>query len=162
MGKANGAQVALFISILGIVNSILFWPVIFLLDHYEYEQLEWTHLPWYSLAGTALLGLVFNYLVTFGIAYTFPLFISIGTLLGVPLNAAVDAIFRGSEFGRLKVIALFMIIIGFIMLLVSDKKIERLERKVRKCGRSGGNNNPVSRDSKEQEEKKAEIPISNS
>jgi len=88
-------------------------------------------MPWSALAGTAALQLVFNYLVSFGIAFTFPLFISIGTLIGVPFNAVVDAIFRGTEFGAYKIIACFMIIIGFLLLLLPIRKVERIEQKIR-------------------------------
>lgn len=35
---------------------------------------------------------IYNLLVNFGIAYTYPLFISVGAILGIPSNAIVDAV----------------------------------------------------------------------
>ena len=34
--------------------------------------------------------LVFNFLVNFGVAFTYPLFISVAMMLGIPLNAGMD------------------------------------------------------------------------
>lgn len=104
-----------------------------MLDSLNLETIDWHNMPWPALAGTAVLQLVFNYLVSFGIAFTFPLFISIGILLSVPFNAAADAIFRGEDFGLYKIVALVMIIIGFMLLLIPVCKLEKLEKKVR-CG----------------------------
>ena len=73
--------------------------------------------------------MVFHYLVSFGIAFTFPLFISIGILISVPFNAVVDAIFRDQSFGISKIVAFFLIIVGFMLLLIPIRKVERLERK---------------------------------
>lgn len=133
LGEATSGQVALFVTVIGFTNLLLFSPVIFLLDYLELESINWSDMPWSALAGTAVLQLVFNYLVSFGIAFTFPLFISIGILLSVPFNAAADAIFRGENFGLYKIVALVMIIIGFMLLLIPVRKLERLENKVR-CG----------------------------
>ncbi|CAH1792291.1 unnamed protein product [Owenia fusiformis] len=86
------------------------------------EQFDWYNLPWGFLCGSAVLGLAFNFLVNFGIAFTFPLFISVGTVLGIPLNAGVDAMFRGRIFGVTKIIATIMIIVGFILVLIPTDK----------------------------------------
>ena len=133
LGEATSGQVALLFTVIGFTNLLLFSPVIFVLDHLDLETIDWHQMPWPALAGTAVLQLVFNYLVSFGIAFTFPLFISIGILLSVPFNAAADAIFRGEGFGLYKIVALVLIIIGFMLLLIPVRKLERLEKKVR-CG----------------------------
>ena len=122
---------ALFFTIIGFTNIIFFSPVIFLLDYLKLEEMNWNDVPWGALAGTAVLQLVFNYLVSFGIAFTFPLYISIGTLIGVPLNAVVDAIVRDADFGMYKIIACFIIIVGFLLLLIPIRKVERIEKKIR-------------------------------
>lgn len=83
--------------------------------------------------GTASLGLVFNFLLIFGVAYTYPLFISIGNLIGVPMNAALDAMFRGETFGVYKILAFFMIVVGFVLLLIPVARLRRLERRLFCC-----------------------------
>ena len=70
---------------------------------------------------------VFNYFVNFGISITFPLFISIGISLGLPVNAVADSIFRGDEFGVLKVVSLLLILAGFLMMLIPSEKLRRFE-----------------------------------
>ena len=53
-------------------------------------------LPWGMLCAKSILDLGFNYLIAFGIALTHPLFISIGTVLGTPLNVLVEWALRGT------------------------------------------------------------------
>eukprot|EP00111_Clytia_hemisphaerica_P004135 TCONS_00011829-protein len=129
LGQATSGQVALFVTVIGITNLLFFAPFIFLLHYVGLEKIDWHLLPWLELAGTAALQLVFHYLVSFGIAFTFPLFISIGILISVPFNAVVDAIFRNESFGISKTVAFFLIIVGFMLLLIPIRKVERLERK---------------------------------
>ena len=133
MGTPTGAQVALFLTLLGFINFFLFWPLVLVMDYFKYEKLEWNDMPWKFLVGTGLLGVVFNYLVNFGISITFPLFISIGALLGVPLSAAIDAVYRGKGFGLFKIIAVFIIFGGFLLMLIPSGKLDRYEKKF-KCG----------------------------
>jgi len=131
LGQASSGQVALFVTIIGVTNLIFFTPFIFVFKHFEFDHFEWSRLPWTLLVGTAALGLCFNFLTIFGVAYTYPLFISIGALLGVPVNAAVDALFRDAEFGVYKYISFLMIVVGFTLLLIPLRRVERIERKIR-------------------------------
>ena len=85
--------------------------------------------------GTSLLGLVFNFFLIFGVAYTYPLFISIGNLIGVPMNALIDAEFRGEHLGANKICAFFMILVGFVILLIPVARLRRWERKLHCCCR---------------------------
>ena len=77
-------------------------------------------MPWLFLNGTGVVSLFFNFLINFGIALTHPLFISIGTVLGIPVNAGADAIFRGADFGKYKMISAFLIVTGFLFMLVPE------------------------------------------
>ena len=130
-GDASSGQVALFVTLIGVTNFVFFTPFIFLFKHFELDTFDWSRLPWSLLVGTAALGLCFNFLTVFGVAYTYPLFISVGALLGVPVNAAVDALFRGADFGVYKYMAFLMIVVGFILLLIPIRQVERIERKIR-------------------------------
>ena len=71
---------------------------------------------------------MFNFLINFGIAFTYPLFISLGTVLGIPINALTDFFFRGAEFGSYKIVAAFSIIIGFLFMLIPNEVEENLQR----------------------------------
>ena len=53
-------------------------------------------LPWGYMCLKSVLDLGFNFLIALGISLTHPLFISIGTILGTPLNVLVELLLRGS------------------------------------------------------------------
>ena len=110
----------------------MLWPVtlIFHFTNYKYEQIDWTDLPWVLLNGSGVLVLIFNFLVNFGIAFTFPLFIAIGTLLGIPINALADYIWRDKNFGAFKIVAALLIILGFLLMLIPNEILDRTEKKL--------------------------------
>lgn len=58
---------------------------------------------------------------------TYPLFISLGIVLGIPINALADAIFRKKSFSGLKLVAGLLIIIGFSLMLVPDSYEDKLQ-----------------------------------
>ncbi|XP_065678037.1 solute carrier family 35 member F4 isoform X1 [Hydra vulgaris] len=130
IGSPSGCQVALFLTVLGSLCFLLFWPVVLIIAYYEYEVIEFSKIPWGFLIGTSLFGVVFNFLINFGISLTFPLFISIGALLGIPFNAVVDALFRGSKFGIYEIGAFLLIIFGFILMLIPNNILEKYEKKL--------------------------------
>ncbi|XP_065063231.1 solute carrier family 35 member F3-like isoform X1 [Rhopilema esculentum] len=127
---ATGSQVALFLSLLGLCNILVFWIVILPFHFTKYESLDSSDFPWVYLIGSGLLILVFNYMVNFGIAFTSPLFIALGTLLGTPLNAATDYIFNRQSFGYLKIIATCLILGGFSLMLIPNNTLRSFERKL--------------------------------
>ena len=131
MGDASGAQVALFLTLIGLTNTVLFWPILFLMDYMEWEVIIIKDIPWVNLNGTAVLNMIFNYLVNFGISITFPLFISIGTMIGLPLNAGVDFLFRDKGFDIYKILSVFLIVGGFLFMMIPSHRLARVERKIR-------------------------------
>ena len=128
VGDATLGQVSLFLSCLGLLSTLFLWPVIVIFHYTHYEEFNWRHIPWRYLCGNAILGLIFNFLINFGIAFTYPLFISLGTVLGIPINALTDFIFRGAEFGSYKIVAAFSIVIGFLFMLLPGEFEESLHQ----------------------------------
>lgn len=118
IGEGNIEQVSLFLTCLGLINLLCFWPILEAMYFTHYEHINWHHIPWSYLCGSAALALLFNFLINFGIAFTYPLYISLGTVLGIPINAAVDAIWRGAPFFFLKGIGAVMIILGFFLMSI--------------------------------------------
>ena len=110
--------------------------MIFILQYFHQEFIVWGEIPWSPVIWTAALGLIYVFLMHFGIAVTYPLFISIGALLAVPLSALVDRLFRGVGFGEFKILATLLIIVSFLLMLVPTSTVERMERKIRCCARS--------------------------
>ena len=130
VGDATLGQVSLFLSCVGLLTTLLLWPVIVIFQFTEYERVNWSDLPWEYLCGTGALALVFNFLINFGIAFTYPLFISLGTVIGIPLNALTDFVFRDVDFGFLKIVAAFFIIIGFLFMLIPLSYEQHLREKL--------------------------------
>ena len=137
VGDASFYQMALFLSMLSLFVTLVFWPIILLLHYLGVEKVE--NVPWGYICASSALGLLFNFSINFGIAYTFPLFISLGTILGIPLNAIIDAVFRHAEFfNNWKFTATDLIVGGFMLMLIppSDSQwIHRQFLKVVTCGR---------------------------
>ena len=107
---------ALFLSILGAFSTLILFPVILLLHFTGVETLY--HIPWNYVIGSSILGTVFNFLINFGIAYTYPLFISLGTVLGIPINAIIDALVNKVDLLNWKITGAVLIMSGFLILLV--------------------------------------------
>ena len=122
VGDASFYQMALFLSSLGLFSTIFLWPIALGLHFLKVEEIS--NVPWIYICASSALGVLFNLSINFGIAYTFPLFISIGTLLGIPLNAVVDQVFRSVSILNWKFTATDFIVGGFILMLLppSDSK----------------------------------------
>ena len=128
-GDTSANRVSLFLTILGLFNFLLLWPPFEILYFTREEAITWSDIPWDFLCGRSILGLIFNFLINFGIAFTFPLFISLGTILGIPLNGIVDSIYRNERLGWLKIGASFMIVIGFLLMLYPGKSAKKMKPK---------------------------------
>ena len=87
-------------------------------------------IPWMYLIISSILGVLFNFAINFGIAYTFPLFISLGTIMGVPLNALVDAFIRSVDLLNWKIAAMDLIIGAFLLMLAPPSLSEWIEKKL--------------------------------
>ena len=128
VGDASFYQMALFLSSIGLFSTLFLWPIVLVLHLVRVEELS--NIPWGYICASSALGVLFNFSINFGIAYTFPLFISIGTLLGIPLNAVVDLLARGVEFGNWKFTATDFIVGGFLLMLTRPCDSEYLQTKL--------------------------------
>ncbi|KAL6466340.1 hypothetical protein MHYP_G00241440 [Metynnis hypsauchen] len=136
LGSAKFGEAALFLSIVGGANFVFisFVPVILYFTHVEdFGSLD--SIPWANLCGVAALLLAFNILVNFGIAITYPTLISLGIVLSVPVNAMVDLYTCEIHFNTVRLIAVFIICLGFLMLLLPedwDQCLIQLSTRLRK------------------------------
>ncbi|XP_026872333.1 putative thiamine transporter SLC35F3 isoform X1 [Electrophorus electricus] len=121
LGSAKFGEAALFLTIVGGANFIFisFVPVILYFTHIEYFGSP-DSIPWAYLCGVAGLLLAFNILVNFGIAVTYPALISLGIVLSVPVNAMVDVYTCEIHFNTVRLIAVCIICLGFLMLLLPE------------------------------------------
>jgi hypothetical protein len=84
-------------------------------------------IPWNALCFSAALGLGFNFFLNFGVAYTYPLYMSVGQALVAPLNLLVDLIWREEEFSTYQIIGSCLSIAAFSTLLIPLKQKENIE-----------------------------------
>ncbi|PAV79841.1 hypothetical protein WR25_01958 isoform B [Diploscapter pachys] len=87
IGSASLGQVSLFMSSLGMLDLCVNWIPPLVLGLTDVEHIEFDYIPWAPMAIGACLSLLFNFLINFGIALLNPLTVSIGMLMGIPLNA---------------------------------------------------------------------------
>ncbi|XP_014669524.1 PREDICTED: putative thiamine transporter SLC35F3 isoform X2 [Priapulus caudatus] len=135
VGNASLGQVSIFLSMLGVFDVLVMWPIMLALYLTKVEVYDWHNLPWMYLGGSAALGLVFNFLVNFGIAFTYPLFISIGIMMGIPVNAAADIIWRDKTFSGMTIAAAVLMCVAFLVLLAPEDWNLTLQRWFCSCGR---------------------------
>jgi len=107
---------SLFLSSLGIFNTLFLWPIPLTLHLLNLEVI--TDIPWTFLCSSSAFGIVFNFSINFGITYTFPLFISIGTLMGIPISAVIDYTARHVSMLNWKFPATDLIVGGFLLMLL--------------------------------------------
>ena len=119
VGDASLYQMSLFLTGLGLFSTWCLWPILLALHLTGKEVI--VNVPWGYLCISSSLSVLFNFSINFGIAYTFPLFISLGTVLGIPLNALVDALFRGVDFFGWKFPATDLIVGGFVLMLIPPR-----------------------------------------
>ncbi|WKY04373.1 hypothetical protein Q1695_005404 [Nippostrongylus brasiliensis] len=94
LGNANLGQVSLFMTCLGFLNLICNWIPALVLMLTDVEHIEIAAVPWWPVIGASVLSLLFNFLINFGIALLHPLVVSVGMLMGIPLNTVIDIVFR--------------------------------------------------------------------
>ena len=118
LGDPSATTISLLLSCIALSNLILVTPIVLAFAFAGVEHVVWSEVPWAFLSFSALLSLVFNFAVNFGVAYCNPLFISIGMLIGIPLNAVADRVFHGTNFEGMKILASALICLGFLVMLL--------------------------------------------
>ncbi|XP_072354592.1 solute carrier family 35 member F3-like isoform X2 [Scyliorhinus torazame] len=122
LGSAKYGEAALFLSALGVFNVTFITCVPLALYFTGVEH--WTPfslIPWEKLCGMAILLLSFNILMNFGIAVTSPTLISVGVVLSVPVNAVAEAYSSDIVFNSVRVVAILIICLGFLLLLLPEE-----------------------------------------
>ncbi|KAJ7416592.1 hypothetical protein WISP_70033 [Willisornis vidua] len=120
--SAKFGEAALFLSVLAVFNILFVTciPVILYFTKVEYWS-SFDIVPWGNLCGFSILLLTFNILLNFGIAITYPTLISLGIVLSVPVNAVVDHYTSEIVFNSVRVIAIVIIGLGFLLLLLPEE-----------------------------------------
>uniref|UniRef100_A0A183FXP7 EamA domain-containing protein n=1 Tax=Heligmosomoides polygyrus TaxID=6339 RepID=A0A183FXP7_HELPZ len=117
LGSANLGQVSLFMTCLGFVNLICNWVPALVLMLTDVEHIEIDYVPWGPVVGAAVLSLLFNFLINFGIALLHPLVVSVGMLMGIPLSTVIDVLFRHEQATAYFIGGTVLIILSFVLIV---------------------------------------------
>lgn len=134
-GDLNVWSVCRFLSFIGAFNLLFMWIAVLMLHIGGWESMpsepinQW---PWLYIIGSALCGLTFDFLINFGIAFTYPLFIALGIIIGIPINLIVDIFVNGMVLGWHEVLGILCICGGFIVIVVADLHGNSANRAFRK------------------------------
>uniref|UniRef100_A0AAR5Q515 EamA domain-containing protein n=1 Tax=Dendroctonus ponderosae TaxID=77166 RepID=A0AAR5Q515_DENPD len=131
IGDATYGQVALFFSLIGMLNAALLWPVSLGLFLTGLETLHWDRLPWPALLSASCLSLVANLLGNFSVALTYDLFITLGLITAVPVSAALDVVLYGAQFEGMKLAGMILIAVGFFLVMFPDNWPDYITRLLR-------------------------------
>ena len=118
---ASVYQMSLFLSSLGLFSTLFLWPIVLALQFTGTEEIHGSNveIPWELICISSALSVIFNFSINFGIAYTYPLFISLGTVLGIPVNGVMDMLLRKADlFFTWKFTATDLIVGGFLLMLL--------------------------------------------
>jgi len=105
----------LILGFIGIWTSILLWPF-FIIFHYT--GVETFELPYnnnlLALILTVILDLVLNTALLVGVQLCGPLFMSIGSLMTIPVSVIIDKIFNHYVLPWPSFLGIFLIVLGFV------------------------------------------------
>ncbi|CAH2007200.1 unnamed protein product [Acanthoscelides obtectus] len=131
VGDATYGQVALFFSLIGMLNAAFLWPLCLGLFLLGTETLHWETLPWPALLAASCLSLVANLLGNFSVALTYDLFITLGLITAVPVSAALDVVLYDASFEGMKLAGMILIAVGFFLVMFPDNWPDYITRLLR-------------------------------
>jgi len=117
IGEVSFSQVALFFSLIGLLNATLLWPIVLLLYFSGLEELDVSSMPWVELCSAAALSLGANLLANLSIIITYENFITFGLVAAVPVCAVYDILYNGMLFYDMKLAGVLIVCTGFILVL---------------------------------------------
>ena len=135
-GSLSLVSATTLLGLIGLINTLIFWPLLFMMHFFGKENYVFDEIPWSTLNLSAITGFFFNAFVNIGVGYTYPLFISVGTILGIPANILVDNLVHGYPIDNWQIAGSVLVGFAFIFLVFSknetvqkdDKKIESQEK----------------------------------
>ena len=130
IGDASSIQSSMFVTIIGIINIFIGWIPVVLFTLTGIETIVWSRIPWSPLMLANLFNIFYSAFVVIGIGVTYPIFVSLGVLFGIPINAIVDVIVRDRSFSIIKIISTLLLVIGFLILLIPLEKAQKISRKM--------------------------------
>lgn len=120
IGEASFGKISLFLSLIGFGNLLCLWPFILLFYLTKTETVDWSILPWTPLCASAVLATVHQFLSNYSGVITFSIFLEMGLLIGIPLCAVADLVWRNAQFPGMRVSAAVLIEIGLLLIILPE------------------------------------------
>ena len=112
----------LFIGFSGIINLLIGWPILLILDATGVETYE----PMGNFGGQIMLNgfidTVFNAAFIWGVSLTSPLFMSTGTIMIIPVGIVVDILLGKGSLTFVALCGVFLIVAGFLTLSFASSR----------------------------------------
>ncbi|EDV29644.1 uncharacterized protein TRIADDRAFT_3933, partial [Trichoplax adhaerens] len=115
-------QISLLVSNIGVISLFLSWIPVIILSNIGVDINLWSTIPWGPLMVAVVFNVLYNFLLVIGIAITYPIFVSLGALFGIPLNSIIDAVTRNLAFTEAKIFGTVLLILAFVILLIPTGK----------------------------------------
>ncbi|RDD46702.1 putative thiamine transporter SLC35F3 [Trichoplax sp. H2] len=122
-------QVSFLISIIGVLSLFLSWIPVIILSNTGVDINLWSTIPWGTLLVTITFNILNNFFLILGIAVTYPIFVSLGGLFGIPLNSIIDAVTRNLAFTEVKILGTILLIVAFAILLIPTGTAIKISQK---------------------------------
>ena len=117
--------------VLGLQTFLVYWIPTAALVATNVEIIEPATFPWTVFLLTGLAGFSFSILMCVGIAITYPIYMSMGPLLAIPINALIDTYIEKILFDMLKILGTLAISTGFLILTLPIPIIASFSLKLR-------------------------------
>lgn len=130
VGEASSIQSSMFLTIISVTNIFIGWIPVLIFNLSGIETIVWSQIPWDLLMLATFFNIFYNAFVLIAVGVTYPIFVSLGVLFGIPINAIVDAIVRGQSYSVLKIISTLLLVLGFLILLIPLDKAQKISRRM--------------------------------
>ncbi|EDV28914.1 uncharacterized protein TRIADDRAFT_52260 [Trichoplax adhaerens] len=131
IGEASLARASLYLSVTCFQALILFWIPIPILYFTGVEEITFSTFPWTAFFLCIFTLFLYSILMILGINFTYPIYMSMGPLLGIPINAAIDVLVRNQTFSTTKIIGTMLLILGFLILTIPLSNILAISSKTK-------------------------------
>lgn len=87
IGFTTFGQMALFHSLIGLMNIFFAWPLILILYATGVEIIQWGEIPWLLMTGASVCSIIAQLIASFGVICTYEFFLALGIFFAVPASA---------------------------------------------------------------------------
>ncbi|XP_055337663.1 uncharacterized protein LOC129587778 [Paramacrobiotus metropolitanus] len=131
--SSNLTQASFIMMILGVTNTILFFPVPLVLLLNGNETVDLDRLEYGILAASLICSFLVGFLYGYGLGITSPFFMSLGELLSLGTNTVIDIQTKSDlQVTAYQIAGLVVVAVSFFVLIIPDEKVSVPLRSKRK------------------------------